>query len=108
MSAIYLIQAGPDGPINVGIVGARGLKNRLEALQRGNHQPLTTIRVIEGDNHLERRLHVELAEHRILGDWYQPAILNQLATVLGAQHAEALAAAEADATLDALDALPAT
>lgn len=73
MSHVYFIQTA-SGPIKIGISKNPG--RRLSALQTAAHEPLTLLHSTIGDEALEKRLHADLAEHRLDGEWFRdcPAV----------------------------------
>lgn len=75
MNLVYVLQVGNDGPITVGTSTDRGWTRKLRSLQDAHWQIVTVTHLLDGDEHLERRIHVEIAEHRIRGDWYRPDAL---------------------------------
>lgn len=78
MNVVYLIQAGEDGPVLIGGVAERSLRRHLATLQHGNHEALSVREMLDGDERLERRLHVTFEDYRVRGDWYRPEILQIL------------------------------
>jgi len=78
MNVVYVVQSGAGGPITVGTSTDRGYARRLASLQAGNPLPLTLLQLLDGDERLERRLHGAWARHRIRGDWYAAAALDEL------------------------------
>jgi hypothetical protein len=68
---IYFIQAGEGGPVKVG--WSVNVPKRLKHLQGANATELRLIgtRPSAARCH-EMQLHVDLAEHRIRGEWYPP------------------------------------
>lgn len=78
MNVVYVLQSGPDGPVTVGTATDRGLQRRIGSLQAGNPVLLQLARLYDGDERLERELHVRWTPHRLRGDWYQAAALDDL------------------------------
>lgn len=68
---VYFIQMGEGGPIKIG--WTRDPWQRIHELQTAQPYRLRLLGVIEGDRHTERRLHRELAEHRVRGEWFKSA-----------------------------------
>lgn len=68
---IYFIRSGEDGPIKIG--QARDPEDRLICLQTGSAERLTIETAMLGAPEVEFRLHRKFAEHRIRGEWFQPA-----------------------------------
>lgn len=67
----YLIQVGDGGPIKIG--KSNDLASRLAALQTANPWELHVIGWHPRKGYrFEGRLHVELAAHRIRGEWFHP------------------------------------
>lgn len=81
-SVVYFVQAGPDGPIKIGLTTS--LDSRLRALQTGSPRRLTLLHTEPGGRDRELALHRRWALHRLRGDgeWFAPApaILNYIAT----------------------------
>lgn len=72
---IYFIQSGEPadrGPIKVGI--AKDPAKRMRDLQIGNPERLRLLGFsdLEVDGFQEGLLHLELAEHRLSGEWFRP------------------------------------
>jgi len=66
---VYFIECGRGGPIKVG--RAVDPEFRLAELQCGNPEELILLAHVSGGEALERRLHRELAEFRIRGEWFK-------------------------------------
>ena len=81
MNLVYVIQTGPDGPITIGTSTDRGWTRKLRSLQDANWQILTVVHLLDGDERLERRIHVTLTTHRIRGDWYRADALAAIAAM---------------------------
>lgn len=81
-SVVYFVQAGPDGPIKIGITTS--LDSRLRALQTGSPRRLTLLHTEPGGRDRELALHRRWDRHRLRGDgeWFAPApaILDYIAT----------------------------
>lgn len=78
MNVVYLVQSGVDGPVAVGTCSDRGLRRRLAALQQGNPEVLHLRALLDGDERLERTLHVRFAPHRLRAGWYRPVALDDV------------------------------
>lgn len=70
--SIYFIQSGSDGPIKIGYTANPPEKRRAE-LQIGSSTALTLLGAIPARRPDERQLHLELADHRLDGEWFAPA-----------------------------------
>jgi hypothetical protein len=71
---LYLIQAGQDGPIKIGL--AVSVKKRLKQLQTGNHNRLKIVGIVRNCKpELETSVHRELHNFRINGEWFSGDIL---------------------------------
>lgn len=67
--SIYFIQCGGEGgPIKIGR-SYRPL-DRMRDLQVANPYPLALLADIWATARCERQLHLHLAEHRLLGEWF--------------------------------------
>lgn len=66
---VYFIQAGDNGPIKIGI--ARNPRKRLRQLQTANPERLRLLGTIDGDLEVERRIHSELEDWRLAGEWFR-------------------------------------
>lgn len=62
----------------IGTTTDKGLKRRLAALQHGNPELLTITHLFDGDERLERSLHVRFSDYHLRGDWYRHEILDNL------------------------------
>lgn len=80
MMTTYLVQAGDDGPVLLGLADHRALRRKVASLQKANAQLLHVRAQLDGDERLERRLHTLFAEHHVLGDWYSADVLEALPT----------------------------
>lgn len=67
---VYFIQSGEEGPIKIGI--ARDPESRLAALQTGHHEELRLLAITHGGADQEGAYHMQFAEHRIRGEWFEP------------------------------------
>lgn len=67
---IYLLQAGPGGPIKIG--HTNDLPRRIALLQTGCADTLQLLGAYEGNPGDERVIHRTLAAHRIRGEWFRP------------------------------------
>lgn len=75
---VYAIQAVSGGAVKIGWT-AGGVERRLRELQCGNPCELFVVRTIEPASQAdERALHQRLAEFRIRGEWFSPAVLGLL------------------------------
>lgn len=71
---VYFIQAKDGGPIKIGYSAtAEGVLTRLRGMQVGNPSELVLRRMdaVSGPQD-ERRLHADLREWRIRGEWFMP------------------------------------
>ena len=67
---IYLIQAGDNGPVKIGV--SDNPEQRLRDLQTAHSETLVLLDKIDANHSNERNLHTRLAEHRIKGEWFRP------------------------------------
>lgn len=67
---VYFIRMGDDGPVKIGI--AKDPQGRLRDLQVGCPFPLKLLATVSGGMEKEQRLHEELQEFRMEGEWFQP------------------------------------
>lgn len=65
---VYVIRAKGLTPVKVGI--ARNVRHRMAALQTGNPYELEILHAIPGDQALETSLHREMADDRLVGEWF--------------------------------------
>ena len=65
---IYLIQAGPLGPVKIG--HGVDLAERLRCLQTGNHEVLHLLRSIEGGKDEETWLHERFRSLHLRAEWF--------------------------------------
>jgi hypothetical protein len=84
----YFIQAGPDGPVKIGI--ADDVEKRLKELQTGCPHDLRIIGRIKGN--VESRLHEIFDQFRLRGEWFSPDI-RLMAFIV--EHAESCGKVEA-------------
>ena len=70
MHKVYLIQAGEDGPVKIGV--AANVFKRLA--QYRTHDPirLRLVGLIDGDRADEKRLLGRFSEYRLHGEWFRP------------------------------------
>lgn len=68
---VYFIQAGFDGPMEIGKTTLRA-EHRLAELQVGNPHLLRLLGVLDGGFPEERRLHERFAPLRLRGEWFRP------------------------------------
>jgi hypothetical protein len=69
---VYFIQGIEGGPIKIGV--ARDPRDRLVSIQLMSPVRLQILGVIRGAGQPgEHRLHEQFAEHRLHGEWFQPA-----------------------------------
>lgn len=67
--AVYFIQAGENGPVKIG--RSRDVLGRVRTLQTAHPQPLSVLRVIDGDRTVERWLHDQFAPFHERGEWFR-------------------------------------
>jgi hypothetical protein len=74
---VYFIRAGECGPVKIGT--AHNIAVRLNSLQNGHYEQLNLIRVLQGDRHMEMRIHERFRHLRIRREWFQfdPAMLTE-------------------------------
>lgn len=65
---VYFIQAGPDGPIKIGV--SHDVAARLVNLQTAHWEELRLLGTAIGGFELERDLHAAFAAHRLKGEWF--------------------------------------
>lgn len=68
---VYFIQAGPEGPIKIGI--SEDPHQRLKTMQPSNPEPLALIGAYPMRPPDEPVLHHRFKQHRIRGEWFTPA-----------------------------------
>lgn len=66
---VYMIRAGTDGPVKIGV--AKDPLSRLQILQIGCPLKLYFIRLLDGSDAEERRLHSRFAVQRTFGEWFR-------------------------------------
>lgn len=69
---LYIIQAGKDGPIKIGIT-RNGVKNRIKSLQEGCPEKLRLLHVFKNGEFEEKKLHNLFKHLRIHGEWFKYA-----------------------------------
>jgi hypothetical protein len=70
-AVIYFVQCGAAGPIKIGYV-RKDMRQRLSAMQNGNHEKLRVLACTDGDVPYERALHKRFSASRIRGEWFTP------------------------------------
>jgi len=75
MNLVAMIQSGDDGPVKIASTTDRGKRRLVESLQRGNPDLLHVREVFDGDERLERQMHVDLKDLHVARDWYQATVL---------------------------------
>lgn len=73
---VYVIQGAPGTPIKVGL--AKDPVKRMATLQTGYPWDLRLLYVFPADRGLEQRLHVDLAEGRLRGEWFDGPVVDDL------------------------------
>lgn len=72
---IYFLQAkgDPAGPVKIGMTagGYSGVVRRLNDLQVGYPHELAVVALMQGGRRDERRLHLELEEWHLRGEWFR-------------------------------------
>ena len=68
---LYGIQSSKGGPIKIGVT--RDVYKRLDALQTASPYRLELKMLIPGMGIAERTLHSLFADHRLSGEWFDPA-----------------------------------
>lgn len=78
---IYAIQAGRDGDIKIGY--AFDTYKRMSQLQTANSEPLRILKVISGNKKIEKKIHLDLADFRKAGEWFEaaPEVLKYIANL---------------------------
>jgi hypothetical protein len=76
---VYVLRA-PDGTSKIGIAGDPA--QRLRELQTGSPVILRLVGTIPGGLALERLLHRRFAAHRLHGEFFSPAIADELDALL--------------------------
>ena len=70
MSAfVYIVQAGTDGPIKIGI--SDNVKQRLSGIQTDNHERVSLLAYRDGGRKEEYALHCALRRHHIHREWFR-------------------------------------
>jgi hypothetical protein len=69
-SFIYIVQAGDDGPIKVG--WTTDVKARLSWLSTDCWMPIRLLVAFPGSRRLEHKLHTQLKDYRVAGEWFRP------------------------------------
>jgi hypothetical protein len=74
---VYFIRAGESGPVKIGT--AHNIAVRLNSLQNGHYEQLVVVRLLDGDRHLEMRIHERFRHLRIRREWFRfdPAMLTE-------------------------------
>lgn len=67
--AVYLIRCGDSGMVKIGF--ADDPERRCRELQTAHWEPLSLIRVIEGDIGAETWMHGRFSEFRVRGEWFR-------------------------------------
>ena len=67
--SVYFLRAGKTGPIKIGYT--KGFAPALPQMQRGNHEPLVILSVIDGDMSKEKEFHRRFAAWRLRGEWFR-------------------------------------
>lgn len=83
---IYFIRNTETGHIKIGV--SIGTRVRLLNLQTANHCHLESMGELRGTKCQERVLHRLFAAHRVLGEWFDPAITPVVEVLLRARHAQ--------------------
>lgn len=78
---LYFVQEMTNGPVKIGVSAAP--LTRLSSLQVSNPRQLKMLGIRPGSHADEIDLHRRLAEHRIRGEWFNPAA-EVLAAITGA------------------------
>jgi len=66
---VYIIRAGDTGVVKIGFT-AGPARRRLAKMQTDNHERLTIIRWLDGDEGTEAAIQRRFAHLRIRGDWF--------------------------------------
>lgn len=78
---VYFVTARgvPDYPIKIGMT-TRPVEKRLKSLQTSCPYELYVIATVEGTSAYEWVLHVDLAQHRLEGEWFKrhPDVLKEV------------------------------
>jgi hypothetical protein len=65
---VYFIEC--DGCVKVGYTNGESAEARLLALRTGNPRSMRLLAVISGGQAAERRIHGELSDFRVAGEWF--------------------------------------
>ena len=68
---VYFVQVGESGPIKIG--KTNDVSARIRSLQTAQAEELRLIATISVDEWPEWKLHQLFAEHRLRGEWFEPA-----------------------------------
>lgn len=73
---VYFIQAG-SGPVKIG--WSANVPRRLVKMQADNHELLTILALVAGDQSVEASFHERFAQHHLRGEWFvaAPEILHE-------------------------------
>lgn len=66
---VYFIQAFSGGPIKIGY--SENPKARLASIQTSHYERLDLVGVVRAERRLEQRLHEDLSEWRLSGEWFE-------------------------------------
>jgi len=76
--AVYVIQAGDNGPVKIGYTSG-SVEKRVASLQTGNPQKLKIVKVYEdGCERLKADMHAAHQKHRLVGEWFSPSVLDEI------------------------------
>lgn len=70
-SALYFMRRGADGPVKIGVSAV--LRHRAWQLSMACGETVEILAFIPGLAKLEKVLHAEFAEDRLLGEWFKPS-----------------------------------
>lgn len=70
-SSLYFMRRGADGPIKIGVSAV--LRHRAWQLSMGCGEQIEILAVMPGLAKLEKVIHAEFAEDRLLGEWFTPS-----------------------------------
>lgn len=75
---VYFIQGEHGGAIKIGTT--YDLPKRLKTLQTGYPDTLKCLLLIRGNKNIEEKIHEELKESRLTGEWFSPdaAVINKM------------------------------
>lgn len=69
---VYIIcTGGDDGSVKIGFTADVTPRRRLAKMQTDNHERLTVLRWLEGDENTEAALQTRYAHLRLRGDWFR-------------------------------------